>query len=413
MYKSEEYGQAAHYVPTGIKSRLITLLVLILCAVVLTGCVGQGGEAPGAVNQPPADLTDASDTASESASSQDAEDWNYPENENVEITDEVVTEDNIAEFVTLGEFMGIEFNPAPVIPVTESEIDWWIDQNLGQTVDTVEITDRPVMLGDIVNIDFEGFRDDVAFPGGQAYGFDLTIGSGQFIPGFEEQIIGHSIGDEFDIHLAFPDDYFEPSLAGAEVVFRINLHAITVQVPVELTDELIQEHLGLDSIEEYRAMLREEMEADRQAAADNQVRFQVWTEVVSRATVHKLPEAEVSNRIERSLVDFEIYAMFQGVELEELINEATGVSLEEFIDQEIRPSVEHSVTQDLILRAVAMQAGITISDEAFEEAVAQFVIDFGFDDVEHFLEVNGEDEVRTVLLAEEVLEFLVEHAVPR
>jgi trigger factor len=329
------------------------------------------------------------------------------------VVDEEVTDANIFEFVTLGQYIGIEFDRVPIIPVTDGEVYAWIDEHMGQVTETVSVTDRAVMNGDIVNIDFEGLRDGVAFAGGTDHGVDLEIGSGRFIPGFEEQIIGHYIGDEFDIYIEFPEDYFEPSLAGVQVVFRIKLHGITAEEVLELTDELVQEHLGLASVEEYRALIREQKESERETAAIGAEKSQVWNQIIDNATVHKLPAQEIEFRIERAMMEFSWYAMIYGLDLEDLIDQVTGMTLDEFTDSEVRPGAMSDVKHDLVLRAVAAQEGIALTEAEFNEQVARLIEDLGFDDEEHFFEVNGEDAVRIALLADKVIEFLMEHAAER
>jgi len=405
MINAEKYRpfsqSFSYYAPMKIRRRLVILCVFVLCAFVLVGCASQN--------------TDAADVPDTTAA-QDADDTDYiayTADEMPPVVDEEVTDANIFEFVTLGQYMGIEFDRAPIIPVTDGEVSAWIDEHMGQTAETVSVTDRAVMDGDIVNIDFEGFHDGVAFAGGAAHGFDLTIGSGQFIPGFEEQIIGHNIGDEFDIHLAFPEDYFEPSLAGESVVFRIKLHGISVEEVPELTDELVQEHLGLASVEEYRALIREQKESERETMAIAEEKAQIWNQIIDNATVHKLPAQEIEFRIERAMMEFSWYAMMYGLDLEDLVDRVTGMTLDEFTDSEVRPGAMSDVKQDLVLRAVAAQEGIAMSEAEFNEQVTRLIEELGFDDEEHFFEVNGEEAVRIALLADKVIEFLMEHAVVR
>ncbi|MCL2392899.1 MAG: trigger factor [Oscillospiraceae bacterium] len=387
-----------YYAPENLRKRLITLLIVVLCGFVLVGCANS---AP--ANDVGGDVSAETPTVGNGVAEEPSETGASDADEEIDIF----------EYVTLGAYKGIEFDPVPFVAVTDADIDMWIDEHLQGASAMVEITDRAVLNGDTVLIDFEGFQDGVAFQGGSAQDFELRIGSGQFIPGFEEQIIGHNIGDEFDINVSFPEVYHAPELAGQAVVFRINLHAIfALEIP-ELTDEFVREVADVDSVEEFRQQISEQLEAERVHVAENTERSQVWREVISNVTIHKHPEHEIERRVSDALEEYSLFAMMNGMELEDMIEMFTGMSLEEFIEAEIRVGAIDAVEQDLILRAIAVQEGIVVSEDEFDEAVAQFVEDFGFDDAEQFLEINGEDTVRFAILADKIINFIMEYAVAR
>jgi len=403
------------YVPQGIRKRLITLLVFVLCAVFIAGCAANGGENNGEELTYTPDVT----TEVEADATEPAENGTETTNEappadpmaDIVTTAEVVTEDNILEFVTLGQYIGLTFDRVPFFEVLDEDVEDWISGHLARAT-VIEITDRAVINGDIVTIDFEGFHDGVPFDGGAAQGFDLIIGSGRFIPGFEEQIIGHNIGDEFDINVSFPDDYFMPDLAGEAVIFRIKIHAIMSEVIPELTDELVREQLGIDTLEEYTAMVREQMESERAGIAASQERGIVWDQIMQGATVHKYPENEINARFDMAMQEIEFYAAMQNVELEELVELAIGISLEEFVETQIKPGIIAEVGQDLVLRAIAAQEGISITDEEFYEGVRGFIENFNFPgDEGEFIEMHGELTIRIALLADIVIDFIMENSV--
>jgi len=381
-----------------VKPGLISLVALLLGGFLLVGCESQDGVSDKGLHFEKIPIINVVQEVVEDDNVQ-------------EIADIVIDDTNIFEFVTLGQYLGIEYYFITATPVTEEQIDEWIFENMSQSGVVVQITDRAAEFGDTVIIDFEGFHNGVPFERGSAEGVDLQIGSNLFIPGFEEQIIGHYTGDEFDIHLTFPDDYFEPSLAGEDVVFRINLISINAQAVPELTDEMVQEHLGMDSVEEYRFMLREQMDAERISNAENEMRNQVWGAIVNNATVSTIPESEVELRIERALMRYYFYAMMYSIEIEELFELFFGMTYDEFVENNLRIEAINSVESDLVVRAIAVQEGISLSDEEFEEMVAQLVIDMNFENVEQFFEINSEHVVRISLLFEKVLEFVMERAV--
>lgn len=386
------------------KTRLVLLLVLVLSAFLIVGCSPQDG-------------VDTADDASNGVTDGYGSERNDSNADNERAahvtTDQEVTEANIFEFVRLGQFRGIEYDLTPVESVTDADIEDFIAQHLSHAAEMTDVTDRAVILGDTVNIDFEGIRDDVAFEGGTAFGFDLVIGSGQFIPGFEEQIIGHNVGDEFDIDITFPENYHAADLAGVSVIFRIKINAIRVETVPELTDEFVQDVLGLESVDEYRTMIREQLENERDSISENAEMGQVWNEIVRNATILQFPNSEVEFRLDAAINEFTMYAMMYGMELEDLISMVLNMSLEEFIEVELRPGAFHDVTQDLVLRAVAAEAGLTMTEEEFEAAVEEIVIELGFESQEQFLEINGEGAVRIALLGNRVIEYVMQEAVGR
>ena len=329
------------------------------------------------------------------------------------ITDLVVNDENIFEFVTLGQYKGIEFDYFTPEPVRQQDVDEIINMHLSLGADVREITYRSVRQDDIVIIDFEGFHNDIPFRGGSATEFELVIGSRLFIPGFEEQLIGRYPGEEFDIYVTFPDDYDVQMLAGELTRFRINLRAIHGETLPELTDEFVRTYFDLESVEEYIATIRDRLEEESIINAENNNRSQVWMEIVRNATIHKYPIDEIEFRTSRGLVEFQYVAATHGMDLDELIYQLTGMPTDEFIDFEVRPGAFHDVMQDLVLRAVAAAEGITLSDEEFEDGVNRLVSDFGFESREALFAMSGEYAVRIAILSEKVIDFVMAHAVAR
>jgi len=364
--------------------------VLALCLLLLAGCAAQDSD-DGAADNPTAP----------------------PSSSDVLLVDEVVTEENIFEFVTLGQYKGLGYDPISVAVVTDEEIEEWISYHMSYAIGVDEITDRPVMMGDIAVIDYEGMLNGVPFAGGTDFGFELTIGSGMFIPGFEEQIIGHYAGEQFEINVTFPASYHAPDLAGQPVVFRINLVKVLAEIMPELTDEFVREYLNLASVAEYRAMIREQLEIDNELEAENNVKNQVWNQIVENATVHKLPKEEVEFRVSRGMMQFIYYSEMYNIELEDLIGQIAGMTLEDFINEDIRPNAMNDVKMDLVLRAIAAQEGITVTEAEFVAAVREFVEDYGYESEEHFLTLNGVEPVRIALLSENVIEVIMANSIAR
>jgi len=333
-------------------------------------------------------------------------------------TDEKVTDDNIFEFLTLGQYIGIPIDKAVV---GQQDIDDFIEQHLADFATFTEVHDRAVQNGDVVVIDFSGSIDGVVFEGGTDQGVELEIGSNSFIPGFEDQIIGHYVGEQFDITVPFPDNYHVPDLAGKDAVFAINLVAIyTIQLP-ELNLDFVRDlGMGFDSIEEYKDFMKGVLEERTQTRMHNWE--QIERELVESTVFHKLPNNEIEQHI--LLLTMQVWneaAMYGFDDLEEFIFLATeGMFLEDFTELVIKPLAKHYVEMELIIRAIAVKEGITISEAELEEMVSEipeFSDDFieiaaqTFESFEHFIEAYTRVYVKMDFLMEKIVDFLIDSAV--
>jgi len=401
------HGLFGNGVREALRKILVLCLAIAICCLVLAGCetggtIADREETTGATDSSETSSTDYTGDTTDAAESDPR--FSYDD----------VTKDNIFEFVTLGQYKGIVYDAAPEETVTEAKIDERIKSDLSEWSDYVEITDRAVQMGDTAIIDFEGFLDGVPFTGGAAEGADLVIGSGTFIPGFEEQIVGHIIGDEFDINVTFPADYGNsPELAGQHVVFKIKLHAIYAEIAPELTEEFVQDNLGVGSIAEYRSMVREQLEVELVENAENYVRNQIWSAIFDNATIHKYPQVEIDFRMNMAFSEIEYMAMMYGVEVSVIVQQYTGLSVDDFVDLQLMPNTTSDVGFDLVLRAIAVTEGIYISDAEFDEAVAGFIEEYGYEDEEQFFTSVGKHSVYLVLLSPLVEEIVMSSAIQR
>ena len=394
------YGSKGSNVSEPLKKWLKILLVVTLCAFMLAGCnkFEDLGD-----DDTPGDQTEDGFTGTTTTDPSGAV-----------LTDEEVTADNIFDFVLLGNYMGIEYDAAAIVEVSEDEVDAAIAEQMNMAIDVVEVTDRAVERGDTVTIDYTGSVDGVPFEGGTAEGAELSIGSGQFIPGFEEQIIGREIGEEFDIHVTFPDDYYPEELAGAAAVFGIVLHNIFTEVLPDLTDAFAMEYFGVDTVAQLRGIIRDQLKIDKEQSAEDEAKYAVWSQIFQSSTVLKYPSAEVDFRVERAMMEFYYYSEMYGMDVADLIYQMTeGMSYDDFINNEIRPGAITDVGQDLVLRAIGAKEGLNVSDEELQAGVTRLVIEYGYESEEQFLEINGENAVRVALLSDKVIELLMANAIPR
>ena len=379
------------------------LLAMILCFALFAGCASSDNDDTYdyAEEPPPAqsDYRDIPENPGDFAGAHADDDM---------FTMMPVTEDNIFDFVTLGLVRGIEFRRTAPAPVTDQDVDDFIESHLRVGSELVEVTHRPVEYGDVVLIDFVGFIDGVPFQGGAAEGTFLQIGAGEFIEGFEEQIIGRNAGDEFDIYVTFPQDYHVIQLIGSNAVFEVYIYAIFIQVPPVLTDEFVITYLGLDSVEDYRTIIRDRLIEQSIEDALNEDKRQVWNVVVETATVHRFPVWELEHAVEQHLNNFREVADSVGADLETFIVQSFNIPFDDFILEYIGPGAMSDVSQDLILRAVAVSENIFILESELEQILEELAEEFdGQDDSRQI----NEERVIIALLADAVIERLMEHAI--
>ena len=312
---------------------------------------------------------------------------------------------NVADYVTLGEYKGIEVSvDAPV--VTDEYLDSYIDYVLQSNMVTTEITDRPVEEGDIVNIDYEGKIDGVAFDGGTAQGYDLTIGSGTFIDGFEDGLIGAETGETVDVNVTFPENYQGEEVAGKDAVFTVTVNSISVETLPELTDEFVQGlDVGVNTVEEYRQYAYDLLMEEEQATHDSNAEIAVLEAVMAGSQIQDPPE-DMTNRYYNRIIDnMTYYASLYGYDLE------TFLSMQGTSEDAIRESAVQAGQEIIVMQAIADAEGLSVTDEELDAEIETNAGSLGYDDVEEYrasLDVEG---YREYMMSEKVLNFLLENAV--
>ena len=312
---------------------------------------------------------------------------------------------NVADYVTLGEYKGIEVSvDAPV--VTDEYLDSYIDYVLQSNMVTTEITDRPVEEGDIVNIDYEGKIDGVAFDCGTAQGYDLTIGSGTFIDGFEDGLIGAETGETVDVNVTFPENYQGEEVAGKDAVFTVTVNSISVETLPELTDEFVQGlDVGVNTVEEYRQYAYDLLMEEEQATHDSNAEIAVLEAVMAGSQIQDPPE-DMTNRYYNRIIDnMTYYASLYGYDLE------TFLSMQGTSEDAIRESAAQAGQEIIVMQAIADAEGLSVTDEELDAEIETNAGSLGYDDVEEYrasLDVEG---YREYMMSEKVLNFLLENAV--
>lgn len=331
------------------------------------------------------------------------------ETEEVQIS---LSEINVDEYVTLGEYKGLEVE-ATLIEITDAEIETVIEEYRQGNAQLQEVTDRNmVQEGDIANIDYVGKKDGVAFDGGSDTGYDLTIGSGSFIAGFEEGLIGVEVGETVDLNLTFPENYHEDSLAGAEVVFTVTVNSISKMEAPEVTDEYVQslEVEGVTTVEGWRQYIKDALETTARDEYKYEVQLQLLEKIMENATVKEAPEALQMKYKNVTNSQMEYQAAYYGIDLESFIEMAYGLDMETY-DAEITAAAAESAKLALICKKIGDIEGLDITDEELEASIEANYLSWGYASVEECKANMDEESYRDDLLIDEVLELLMEYAV--
>ena len=268
--------------------------------------------------------------------------------------------------VDIKDYKGITVKKT-VNAVTDEAVEHEIGHMLEKNSRTISVDDRAAENGDDVVIDFEGFKDGVAFDGGKAEKFTLKLGSGQFIPGFEDQVVGHNIGDEFDINVTFPEDYQAKELAGAPVVFKIKLHEIkTTELP-ELDDDFVKDTSDFNTVDELRADVRKHLEEDAEKQADNEVETAILDAVISKLE-GEIPEVMYENKVNDMIEDLSQRLAQQGIQLDMYLK-FTGMTMDS-LKTTYREQAEKQVKLRLALEKVVELEAIEPTEEEIEQEFA-------------------------------------------
>lgn len=319
-----------------------------------------------------------------------------------------------SDYVQLGNYTGIEYTRT-VAEVTEDDVQAQLDSFVSSLSETKEVTDRAVESGDIVNIDYVGTKDGVAFDGGTAEGYDLTIGSGSFIEGFEDGLIGHNIGEVVSLNLTFPEDYGTEDLAGQDVVFEVTINSISQEMVPELTDDLVSENTDYDTIDAYKESIEEDLKAQNEESADSQADADIFAKVVENTTVTGYDEAEVTELIDMSMASFEQMATSYssyGYTYADVLS-MYGYDSEEALKEGLTEYAKEYLNQKMIVYMIADAEGLKVTSEEREELVEETISMYGVESEEDLYETAGldEDYFEITILSEKVTEFLRENAV--
>ncbi|MGN0292495.1 MAG: trigger factor [Lachnospiraceae bacterium] len=354
--------------------KMMKTAVLLLCmAMLITGCSGEKDEE-----------TEAAANAAETEANAPLTRGEY----------------NASDYCTIKEYKNLRFSEED-ISASDEDVQDEIDALIDAATELEEIEkDREVKEGDVVNIDFTGYLDGEAFDGGSGTDYDLEIGSGGFIPGFEDGLIGHKKGEEVSLNLTFPETYRNnEDLAGKDVVFEVKINSIQQYVTPEYTDEFVADNTSYDNIADYEKSVREEIRENNlsQALADRLLENATFTD--------QYPESLESYYKESYASNFDSYLQaYQGVTLDQYL-ESAGMDLDTFLQQNVGEEIQLAMKEDLIVGAVAEMEGIKAEGEEYDSFVAEKESQYSMDK-EQLFETYGEDTVKYVYITGKVYDLI-------
>lgn len=309
--------------------------------------------------------------------------------------------------VEISDYEGIQVTPKST-EVTEELVNEEIDKQRDKNSRLVTVGDRPAQDGDITVIDFEGFVDGEPFEGGKAENFNLTLGSGQFIPGFEEQIVGKNTGDEFTIKVTFPEEYQVDELAGKESKFKIKLHEIKAKELPELDNDFVMDVSDKETVEEYKAQVADELAEKLQKESDSDVENQLIAKLCELLK-GEIPEAMYDNKVNDMMREFDMRLRSQGLDMNTYL-QYMGMDAEA-IKNSYKPEAEKRVKLRLALEKIAQQQGFTdVSDEDLEAEYSRLADTYKMD-IDKVKAAIPADELKKDIAVEKAMDFVKESAI--
>lgn len=313
--------------------------------------------------------------------------------------------------VTLGEYKGLEVD-AVSVEVTPEEVEERVQEEAEKNARTITVEDRPVQDGDDVILDFDGYVDGEAFEGGKSENYPLTIGSGSFIPGFEEQLVGAEPEKEVEVKVTFPEDYHAEELKGKDAVFKCVIHEIKTKEFPEIDDEFASEVSDFDTLDEYKADLEVKLKEQKEKDAREQKEDQAVEKAVANASM-EIPDAMVDEQVRMMMNEFAQNLQFQGMSLEQY-GQLTGMTADK-MQEEMRPQAVKRIESRLVLEAVVKAENIEVSDEKFEEELAKMAENYRME-ADKLKDLMGEEELKQMrmdIAVQDAITLLADNAVEK
>ena len=369
--------------------------MLIMCMAVSAAACGKSSDTEKTTTET-TDTKDSEDSEKDSTDTDTKETDSSGENRLVSVKD-------VSKYVTIGEYKGLELTRTSQ-PVTDDDVQAELNYNLEDNGS--EVKDGTVENGDTVTINFTGTIDGKEFDGGSAEDYELVVGDGEMIDGFEDGIVGMKSGETKELDLTFPDDYYEESVAGKAVVFKVTLQKFTR--PAELTDEWVAENTEYKTVDEYRAAVKTQLEDTAVQTADYELYSDAWNEVQAASEIKDYPKEDV-DAAKKSYQELnEKYVKDAGMEMADFL-ESQGMSEEDY-ESECQQYAESKVEQNLIVQGIMDAEGLSIDDEETQKLKDDLIKEYGFASIDEMIETYGEQEVNESLALLRVERFIVDNA---
>lgn len=305
----------------------------------------------------------------------------------------------------LGEYKGVKVEKAEYT-TSDQDVDDEIEKIRERNSRLVPVEDRAIQADDITNIDFDGYVDGVAFEGGKGENFDLTIGSGQFIPGFEDQLLGKNVDEEVEVKVTFPEEYHSEDLSGKDALFKVKINSIKVKELPEIDDELAMDVSEFDTLDEYKADIKAKLDKANEDKSKNETEQNVVDAVCANTEID-IPTEMIDSQIDTMVRDMDMQMRYQGLELETYLK-YTNQTLDGIREQQ-KPEAEKRVKTTLVLEKVAEVENVEVADEDIEKEYKKISEENGMklEDIKKYI---PEEDVKARLKAQKAIQFLVDSA---
>lgn len=320
---------------------------------------------------------------------------------------------NVLEYVTLGQYKGIEYTPTSA-ELTEEEIDEQLQLFLEENATVQEeTTGRAAKEGDILLIDYVGKIDDVAFDNGSAQDQELELGSHTYMDGFEDQLIGAKVGETVEVKVTFADPYpRNPDLAGKPAVFTVSVKKLSEKIIPELTDDFIKEKTSSDTVEEYREKLAKTLQEQKEQNAKTADQEKIFAQIVENASVSNYSQTELDEQAEQYMSYYTQLAESIGVSLEDLVKSYMQTTVKD-LKAQLAEESKTVLKERMVLRAIAETENLTISDEEYQQGLKKYAASAGIASTAAFEQSYGKNKIMMQLQIDKALDFVTENAVAK
>lgn len=326
---------------------------------------------------------------------------------------------NWEKYVEICEYKGISATRKQ-ITINQDDIDDEIEDFLDDLATEKKLTEEDVLaLGDTVNINYVGYivGDYEKYKDGEKFteyddvkGYDLTLGSGSFISGFESGLVGHHVGEKVSVEVTFPTPYKNnPDLEGVKALFLVTINSATRDILPEYNDELVAANTDYDTVEEFEAYLWEKLEAEAEEDELTNLVSDIWKYIVDNSTVKKYPDKVVESYKNNYIASYTNYAKQYNLTLNDFLEKYLNTTKDEF-EKQVTEQAKTYVVEEMLLRIIVKREGIKLTEDEFKTGAEKYAKDNGFEDAEALIEYYGEDTVRQSLLWDKVMLFLVDNA---